>query len=334
MISPWMENGTLPEYIEKEPDVDRLGLCHQIVKGLSYLHQHNMVHGDLKGANVFVSATGILKLADFGNTKMKEQTLYFSTRTSPVYSLRWTAPEILNGSPCDVPADIYALGMTIYETVTGSLPYSDKVDMVVVIEVIVHRRFPSRNDEAIRVRCNKNRLWNLLKSCWNHTPTARPKITNVEEQIKLLMNELATVNEERTFLLLHKFRQAFRNPPRRPATPPLIADSISLRSAAAPSVEEEDSEPGLISSQDASIMAEAFRQMMRKPDLTMRPDEEGESPEDKYVREQAEMIKEQLLEDGKKIIGVRRERGVSIQEINEVDIAVNTIYGGGVVPSL
>ncbi|KAG8727807.1 hypothetical protein FRC12_022206 [Ceratobasidium sp. 428] len=322
MISPWMENGTLPEYIEKEPDVDCLGLCHQIVKGLSYLHQHNMVHGDLKGANVFVSATGILKLADFGNTKMKEQTLYFSTRTSPVYSLRWTAPEILNGSPCDVPADIYALGMTIYETVTGSLPYSDKADMVVVIEVIVHRRFPSRNDGAIRVWCSKNRLWNLLKSCWSHTPTARPKITIVEEQIKLLMNESATVNEERTFIVSIWANVLVNN-----------AD-ISLRSAAAPSVEEDDSEPGLISGQDALIMAEAFRQTMRKPDLTMRPDEEGESPEDKYVREQAEMIQEQLLEDGKKIIGVRRERGVSIQEINEVDAAVNTIYGGGVVPSL
>ncbi|KAG8714705.1 hypothetical protein FRC09_017343, partial [Ceratobasidium sp. 395] len=107
-----------------------------------------------------------------------------------------------------------------------------------------------------------------------------------------------------------------------------------LRSAAAPSVEEDDSEPSLISGQDALIMASAFRQMMRKPDFTMRPDEEGESPEDKYVREQAEMIKEQLLEDGKKIIGVRRERGVSIQEINEVDTAVNTTYGSDVVSSL
>ncbi|KAG8721423.1 hypothetical protein FRC09_007928 [Ceratobasidium sp. 395] len=333
MISPWMENGTLPEYIEKEPDVDRLGLCHQIVKGLSYLHQHNMVRGDLKGANVFVSATGILKLADFGNTKMKEQTLCFSTRTSPVYSLRWTAPEILNGLPCDAPADIYALGMTIYETVTGSLPYSDKVDMVVVIEVIVHRRLPSRNDEAIRVRCNKNRLWNPLKSCWNHTPTARPKITNVEEQIKLLMNELATVNEERTFIvsiwanvlvnnagrLLHKFRQAFRNPPRPPATLSPIAGSISLLSAAAPSVEEDDSEPSLISGQDALIMASAFRQMMRKPDLTMRPEEEGESPEDKYVREQAEMIKEQLLEDGKKILRFRVRFSINRDQSQKVD---------------
>ncbi|KAG9094795.1 hypothetical protein FS749_011790 [Ceratobasidium sp. UAMH 11750] len=115
IVSPWMENGTLPEYIAKEPDVDRLELCLQITHGLAYLHEQNMIHGDLKGANVLVSETGVLKLADFGNTKLKEQnSLHFSTRTGRVFSLRWAAPEILEGSPCSAPADIYALGMTIY----------------------------------------------------------------------------------------------------------------------------------------------------------------------------------------------------------------------------
>ncbi|KAG9122672.1 hypothetical protein FRC07_000859, partial [Ceratobasidium sp. 392] len=136
MISPWMENGTLPEYVGKNPGVDRLELCLQIARGLSYLHQCNMVHGDLKGANVLVSEAGVLKLADFGDTKLKEQSLRFTTRTSAVYSLRWAAPEILTESACSVQADVYALGM---ETVTGQIPYADKADTVVPIEVLVHR---------------------------------------------------------------------------------------------------------------------------------------------------------------------------------------------------
>ncbi|KAG9120612.1 hypothetical protein FRC07_003827 [Ceratobasidium sp. 392] len=71
-------------------------------------------------------------------------------------------------------------------------------------------------------------------------------------------------------------------------------------------------ETGPISGQDAAIMASAFRQMMRKPDFATRPEEEGESPEEKNAREQAEMMKEQLAEEGRDIQSVRSERGVRV----------------------
>ncbi|KAG9082157.1 hypothetical protein FRC06_005195, partial [Ceratobasidium sp. 370] len=186
VVSPWMENGNLRQYLSKKPDVDRLDLCLQITKGLAYLHQHDMVHGDLKGANVLISDTGIAKLADFGNTELKEQTLQFTTRTGTPYSLRWAAPEILENPPCSMPADIYALGMTIYETVTGSLPYADKADMAVLGEVLVHRRFPSRNDELILVQGDKDQLWHLMAECWNHKSSSRPKAGKIEGQLSAL----------------------------------------------------------------------------------------------------------------------------------------------------
>ncbi|KAG8778427.1 hypothetical protein FRC12_024989 [Ceratobasidium sp. 428] len=60
-------------------------------------------------------------------------------------------------------------------------------------------------------------------------------------------------------------------------------------------------------------MASAFRQMMRKPDFATRPEEEGESPEEKNAREQAELqMKEQLAEEGRDIQSVRSERGVRV----------------------
>ncbi|KAG8739394.1 hypothetical protein FRC10_005660 [Ceratobasidium sp. 414] len=71
-------------------------------------------------------------------------------------------------------------------------------------------------------------------------------------------------------------------------------------------------ETGPISGQDAAIMAKAFREMMRKPDFAMRPDEEDESPEERNAREQAEMMKEQLAEEGRDIQSVRSERGVRV----------------------
>ncbi|KAG8727425.1 GTP-binding protein Rho1, partial [Ceratobasidium sp. 414] len=183
VVSPWMENGNLQQYLSKNPDVDRLDLCLQITKGLAYLHRHDMVHGDLKGVNVLISEAGVAKLADFGNTRLGEQTLQLTTRTSTPYSLRWAAPEILENSPCSMPADIYALGMTIYETVTGSVPYSDKADMAVLVEVLVHKRFPSRNDDSILVRGDKDQLWQLLSQCWNHKISSRPQASKIEVQV-------------------------------------------------------------------------------------------------------------------------------------------------------
>ncbi|QRV98207.1 Tyrosine kinase specific for activated [Ceratobasidium sp. AG-Ba] len=179
-----MANGTLPEYISKNNSVDRISLCLQITDGLTYLHDsRRMVHGDLKGANILVDSAGILKLADFGNTKLKEQTLQFTTRTSPVYSLRWAAPEILNGLRCTPPGDVYALGMTIYETVTGNVPYKDKQEMAVIVEVLNHRRFPVRNDFSMQAHVDKDQLWDLLGRCWNYDGQLRPAAASVRMEL-------------------------------------------------------------------------------------------------------------------------------------------------------
>ncbi|QRV78643.1 Tyrosine kinase domain protein [Ceratobasidium sp. AG-Ba] len=186
-VSPWMENGTLPEYISHKMDLNYLDLCLKVSRGLSYLHSNNIIHGDLKGANILVSESGEPKLTDFGNTKLKEQSLKFTTRTSPVYSLRWAAPEILNGSPCTLQSDVYALGMTIYEIVNNNVPYHDKHDLAVPVEVLVYRRFPSRHDDAIRIQGPTNWLWTLMTDCWDHDPLVRPLASDVEAKLATKM---------------------------------------------------------------------------------------------------------------------------------------------------
>ncbi|CAE6420256.1 unnamed protein product [Rhizoctonia solani] len=115
MVSEWMENGNLHEYIRKQPKADRYQLCMHIASGLEYMHSRNTVHGDLKAANVLVSTDGIAMLSDFDFSIMSEvSSLVFSeSSNSRSGSLRWAAPEILFA---DVPkrttySDVYALGM-------------------------------------------------------------------------------------------------------------------------------------------------------------------------------------------------------------------------------
>ncbi|CAE6480011.1 unnamed protein product [Rhizoctonia solani] len=122
MVSEWMEYGSLREYAKQHPCVDRFPLKQyiQVATGLSYIHDNDMVHGDLKAGNVLVSKDGVIKLSDFGHSVLPECTLVFSETTDlGGGTLRWMAPELLatpnieSGPPKrNKQTDIYALGMT------------------------------------------------------------------------------------------------------------------------------------------------------------------------------------------------------------------------------
>lgn len=95
----------------------------QILHGLKYLHDRNVVHRDIKCANILVDASGSVKLSDFGLAK--------ATKFNDVLSCKgtacWMAPEVVNrrGQGYGLPADIWSLGCTVLEMLTQKIPYSD-----------------------------------------------------------------------------------------------------------------------------------------------------------------------------------------------------------------
>ncbi|KAF8596589.1 kinase-like protein, partial [Ceratobasidium sp. AG-I] len=113
MVSNWVENGTLPMYLRKHPEVDRCQMSTGICKGLVYLHASNIIHADLKGSNVLISNEGTPMLTDFGNAILQETTLQFTaTSTKCAFSARWAAPELINENGThSLATDVYALGM-------------------------------------------------------------------------------------------------------------------------------------------------------------------------------------------------------------------------------
>ncbi|EUC59180.1 tyrosine kinase catalytic domain protein [Rhizoctonia solani AG-3 Rhs1AP] len=123
MVSLWMENGNLKDYIRANPSSNRYSLCHQVAAGVSHLHMNGMVHGDLKAVNILVSENGIAKISDFDHSILSDSTLVFSETTNRGGgTLRWMAPELLleGETPADRSreCDVYALGMTM---LVGSL---------------------------------------------------------------------------------------------------------------------------------------------------------------------------------------------------------------------
>ncbi|CAE6441168.1 unnamed protein product, partial [Rhizoctonia solani] len=167
MVSEWMDNGNLREYIRKNDNVDR----------------YEMIHGDLKAINVLVSSDGVAKLADFGLSTISGASLGFSDTSNPqIGTTRWAAPELVVGdAPKSKESDVYALGMTMLEIITEEVPYPQCHSDYQVIAKIMKKIQPERPMTQLKDNNRDNQMWNLLVSCWSHEPVSRPSAQQVLE---------------------------------------------------------------------------------------------------------------------------------------------------------
>ncbi|KAG8710574.1 hypothetical protein FRC08_016981 [Ceratobasidium sp. 394] len=193
MVSLWMKNGSLPSYLEKHAGVNRCDMSIQLCHGLEYLHRTGVVHGDLKGVNVLVSDEGVPMITDFGNAVLQHGTLQFTeTAWGSGFTARWTAPEILEGKEIQSKAaDVYALGMTILEIITGRIPYFNLINIAVILTaIVVNKESPRRPEESIPPKSRHgDALWLLLESCWEYEPEKRPGAAKVVEIMKGITRE-------------------------------------------------------------------------------------------------------------------------------------------------
>jgi len=104
---------------EKSLDVPRaLAYAVQILKGVEHAHENQILHRDLRPANVLVSESGIVKVADFGTSRLLEK----SHATTVIGSPPYMAPEQFAGRAV-LASDIYSVGVMLYQMLTGTLPY-------------------------------------------------------------------------------------------------------------------------------------------------------------------------------------------------------------------
>lgn len=191
MVSPWATNGNLQEYVRREPSADRCGLSTQVCEGLAYLHENNTVHGDLKAENVVVSESGVAMISDFGHAFLSDCSLPVTkTSHTAMGTMRWAAPEIIiQKTKRSFAGDVYSLGMTILEILTGEVPYPD-VDRVALYGVIVDQaKLPARPVSHIPPNVYGNMLWSLLTSCWSRKMHQRPSAAEVRDIMKGFSDE-------------------------------------------------------------------------------------------------------------------------------------------------
>ncbi|KAF5353557.1 hypothetical protein D9756_008093 [Leucocoprinus leucothites] len=122
LVSPFMENGNLRDYAPRLPQRSRLPLLSDVINGLFYLHGLNIVHSDLKGQNVLITAEGRAVITDFGSSRVNTTTT--ATTTASSYTLCFAAPElVVGGERATKMCDVWSFGCLCYETLSRKPPY-------------------------------------------------------------------------------------------------------------------------------------------------------------------------------------------------------------------
>src|SRR5262249_24144332 len=99
----------------------------QVLSALSYAHQHNVIHRDVKPANMMLTPEGVIKLMDFGIARSGEERSLTMTGAT-LGSLSYMSPEQVKGEATDARADVYSTGISLYEMVTWQRPFQAHSD--------------------------------------------------------------------------------------------------------------------------------------------------------------------------------------------------------------
>ncbi|KAI8085384.1 kinase-like domain-containing protein [Thamnidium elegans] len=137
IVLEYAENGSLMSTLKAFgafPEKLVASFCIKILRGLEYLHDNQVVHCDLKAANILTTKTGDVKLTDFGvslNLKIKAVDADSISGTP-----NWMAPEVIELKGATTKSDVWSLGCTLVELVTGKPPYGDLLAMSAMFRIV------------------------------------------------------------------------------------------------------------------------------------------------------------------------------------------------------
>ena len=149
----------------------------QILNGLHFLHKNQIVHRDIKGANILVDNTGVVKLADFGASK---QIANLVTLDDNIKSIKgtpfWMAPEVIRQTGHGRQADVWSVGCTVIEMATGKAPWSQFTNQVSVMFHIASSKAPPPIPEHLSEDGKA-----FLRACLQRNPRDRATSTMLLE---------------------------------------------------------------------------------------------------------------------------------------------------------
>ncbi len=180
---------TLKQYIEKKARLsvkEAISIAIQVSMGIQAAHSNGIIHRDIKPQNIIISTTGKVKVTDFGIAKAATS----NTITSNVMgSVHYTSPEQARGGYSDEKSDIYSLGITLFEMLTGRVPFNGETTVAIAIKHI-QEEMPSPRDFVSEIPISVEQI---IFKCTQKSPDRR--YLTVEEVLVDLKRSLMNPDE-------------------------------------------------------------------------------------------------------------------------------------------
>ncbi|XP_032455007.1 mitogen-activated protein kinase kinase kinase 13 isoform X1 [Nasonia vitripennis] len=173
----------------------------QIAAGMRYLHDHKIIHRDLKSPNVLIGREDIVKISDFGTSREWNEK---STRMTFAGTVAWMAPEIIRNEPCSEKVDIWSFGVVLWELLSGEIPYKDVDSSAIMYGVgnnTLRLPIPKTCPEGFKI---------LVELCWAAKPRNRPSFKHIEMHLAIAAGELERTTQDDYFRAQQTWKEEIR----------------------------------------------------------------------------------------------------------------------------
>jgi eukaryotic-like serine/threonine-protein kinase len=175
MVMEYVDGSTLGALMEKArlPLDQSLAYVSQALSALEYAHGQGVIHRDIKPGNIMVTRTGQVKLMDFGIARLSSDSRLTKTGLT-IGSIHYMSPEQIEGHELDVRSDIYSLGVTLYEMVTGKRPFNGSSEyQIMAAHLKGDPQPPIELDHSLPPALNEIILTALARNAANRFASAR-----------------------------------------------------------------------------------------------------------------------------------------------------------------
>ncbi|XP_078182543.1 serine/threonine-protein kinase STY46-like [Carex rostrata] len=192
IVTEFMNGGSVFDLIHNYggifelPAVVRISI--DVSKGMDYLHQCDIIHRDLKSANLLMDEKEVVKVADFGVSRVRDHSGVMTAETG---TYRWMAPEIIEHKPYDHKADVFSFGIVLWELLVGKLPYEDLTPLQAAVAVVQKGLRPTIPDGI------HPKLIELLDKCWQSDPSLRPNFSEILDILYSIAKEVSPIGNHK-----------------------------------------------------------------------------------------------------------------------------------------